>query len=58
MPAQVRGVARDDHQVSGPGLDLLVATGAKVGLAGLRRADTAELDFARPLARGLLDQLL
>ncbi len=58
MPAQVRGVAGDNHEMSRSGQDLLVAPGAEVGLAGLRRADAADLDLARLRAGGQINQLL
>ena len=58
VPAQVRGFPGDNHKVSRPGQDLLVAAGANVRLAGLRAADAAELDIARLVGRGQVDQVL
>jgi hypothetical protein len=58
VPAQVRGFPGDNHKVSRPGQDLLVAAGANVRLAGLRGADAAELDVARLVGRGQVDQVL
>jgi hypothetical protein len=58
VPAQVRGFAGDDYKVSRPGQDLLVAARANVRLAGLRGADAAELDVARLVGRGQVDEVL
>lgn len=41
MPAEVGSVERDDHHVSGPNGDLLLAARAKVSLGRLRRAHPA-----------------
>ena len=51
MPAEVRGVAGDDYNVSGPDGNFLLAAGAQVGLAGLRRVDTPDVE-AEGFARG------
>jgi hypothetical protein len=58
VPAEVRGLAGDDHKMSRPGQDFLVAAGAEIGLAGLVGADAAELDVGWPVGGGQVDQVL
>jgi hypothetical protein len=45
VPAKVGRVNRHDDQVAGSRIDLLVATGAAVGLRGLEGMDAADRDF-------------
>lgn len=51
MPAQVRGVAGDHHNMSRPDGNFLLAAGAHVGLAGLRGVDAPDVE-AEGFARG------
>jgi len=44
VPAQVRGVAGDNDDVSRPRCDFLLAARAEVGLAGLRWVDPPDVE--------------
>ena len=44
MPAEVRGVARDHYDVSRAHGNFLLAAGAQVGLARLRRVDAPDVE--------------
>jgi hypothetical protein len=44
VPAQVGRVDGDDDDMTGPGLDLLPATRADIGLAGLKGVNATDLD--------------
>jgi hypothetical protein len=51
VAAQIRGVARNHHDVADAGADVLLATGTDVGLHGLEGLYPADLD--RPAQRGI-----
>ncbi len=49
MPAEIRAVERDDHQVADAHADLLIAARAEVGLDGLVRLEAPNLDLLDPV---------
>ena len=58
MPAQVRSVPRNDHDMGGAHRDLLLATGADIGLPRLRRVDPAYVEAESLAGSGQVGDLL
>jgi hypothetical protein len=53
VPAEIRSVERNHHQVAHARVDVLVAPGTQVLLGGLERMDDADLDLVAVRQRGI-----